>query len=44
MVAKQDKKGVTNYAYDADNRLATVTEPDGKVTGYSFDDAGNRAT
>ncbi|MCL1872749.1 MAG: hypothetical protein FWF85_01355, partial [Clostridiales bacterium] len=44
MTSKLDKKGTTSYTYDADNRLATVTEPGSKVTTYTFDNAGNRAT
>ncbi|MCL1816693.1 MAG: DUF6531 domain-containing protein, partial [Clostridiales bacterium] len=44
MVNKLDKKGITSYTYDENNRLAAVTEPDGKVTNYTFDQAGNRAT
>lgn len=40
--SKTDGKGVTNYTYDSLNRLASVSEPSGKVTTYTFDKAGNR--
>lgn len=30
------------YRYDGANRLESWTAPDGKVTGYEWDDAGNR--
>lgn len=36
--------GTTSYTYDDLNRLHTVTEPSTKVTTYTFDAAGNRAT
>jgi|GEM_PF-557318 len=39
---KVDAKGETLYEYDALNRLAGVTEPDGKLTEYEYDAAGNR--
>jgi len=32
------------YEYDSLNRLEKVTEPNGKITSYSFDKAGNRKT
>ena len=44
LVAKLDIGGTTTYTYDALNRLASVTEPGGKVTEYAFDEAGNRET
>ncbi len=34
--------GTTTYVYDADCRLQSVTEPEGKITTYSYDMAGNR--
>ena len=34
----------TEYTYDTLNRLLTVSEPNGRVTTYTYDDAGNRAT
>ena len=43
-VAKLDIGGTTTYTYDVLNRLASVTEPGGKVTEYAFDEAGNRET
>lgn len=30
------------YAYDLDNRLAQVSHPDGAVTQFAYDKAGNR--
>jgi YD repeat-containing protein len=33
---------ITGYTYDSQNRLHTVTEPDGTVTQYAYDAAGNR--
>ncbi|MBE6049739.1 MAG: hypothetical protein E7214_03520, partial [Clostridium sp.] len=39
-----DSKGTTSYIYDGLNRLIQVTEPDGKVTVYKYDKAGNRST
>ncbi len=40
---KVDARGTTSYTYDDLNRLETVSEPNGKVTIYTFDMAGNRA-
>ncbi len=37
-------RGTTIYTYDAQNRLESVTEPDGTVITYTYDGAGNRAT
>lgn len=42
--SKTDNKGVTSYTYDKLNRLEGVTKPSGKVTTYTFDAAGNRAS
>ena len=39
-----DIDGTTTYTYDELNRLESVTEPGGKVTEYTFDASGNRAT
>jgi RHS repeat-associated protein len=44
LTQKTDSKGSTFYTFDASNRLLTVTEPSGKITAYTFDGAGNRAT
>jgi len=44
MVSKLELGGLTSYAYDALGRLSSVTEPDGRITGYGFDAAGNRLT
>lgn len=38
------EKGTTTYTYDDLNRLVTVTEPNGRVTIYTYDAAGNRET
>lgn len=42
--SKTDAKGTTNYTYDSLNRLQSVKEPNGKVTSYTYDKAGNRLT
>ena len=42
--SKTDARGTTVYTYDALNRLETVTEPNGTVTAYTYDKAGNRET
>ncbi|MFF7023439.1 DNRLRE domain-containing protein [Streptomyces klenkii] len=34
--------GEQKYAYDDEGRLTSWTDKDGKTTGYSWDDAGNR--
>jgi RHS repeat-associated protein len=44
MISKVDVKGTTGYEYDSLNRLKKVTEPNGTVTTYTFDGAGNRET
>jgi RHS repeat-associated protein len=41
-LSKAEGKGTTTYTYDSLNRLSTVSEPDGKVTTYTYDGAGNR--
>jgi RHS repeat-associated protein len=43
-VYKAEPKGVTNYEYDVDDRLTKVTEPNGKITSYTYDKASNRKT
>ncbi|WP_242631549.1 RHS repeat-associated core domain-containing protein [Sedimentibacter sp. zth1] len=42
--SKTTNDGTTIYEYDSLNRLEKVTEPNGKITSYSFDKAGNRKT
>jgi RHS repeat-associated protein len=44
MTAKLEMKGGTTYSYDALGRAETVEEPGGKITGYTYDAAGNRKT
>ena len=41
-LTKKDSKGTTTYIYDKDNRLCTVSEPEGKKTSYTYNAAGNR--
>ena len=42
MTAKEDVKGTTTYTYTSNNQLATVNEPTGKQTTYTYDAADNR--
>jgi len=44
LLTKTDTRGITSYTYDVLNRLSSVTEPSGKVTSYTYDASGNRAT
>jgi len=39
-----DATGTTSYEYDNLNRLKKSIEPDGRVTEYTYDAAGNRVT
>jgi RHS repeat-associated protein len=41
LVGVTDGRGTTRYAYDARDRLATVTNPDGKSVGYGYDVLNN---
>ncbi len=42
-VSKTEPKGTTTFTYDKLGRLEEVQEPDGRVTTYTYDLAGNRA-
>lgn len=42
ITAMTDSSGTWNYSYDAHNQLAEAVSPDGKVTSYAYDAAGNR--
>ena len=44
LLQKLDAQGLTTYTYDHQDRLETLTEPTGRVTEYTYDLAGNRAT
>lgn len=42
LTRKQEPKGTTTYRYNGDKQLVSMTEPSGRVTGYTYDRAGNR--
>ncbi|MDT8718752.1 RHS repeat protein, partial [Clostridium sp. 19966] len=42
-ISKADSYGTTNYTYDGDGRVKSVQAP-GKLTVYSYDNAGNRVS
>ena len=42
LARKQEPKGTTTYRYNGDKQLVSMTEPSGRVTGYTYDRAGNR--
>lgn len=42
LTKKQEPKGITTYSYNGDKQLVSMTEPSGRVTGYTYDRAGNR--
>lgn len=44
LAVKADSKGTTSYLYDKLNRLSTIIESNTKLTIYTYDAAGNRAT
>lgn len=39
-----DSHGLTTYEYDGQNRLTKIVYPTGKITEYTYDAAGNRAS
>lgn len=41
-ISKTEPEGTTTFEYNALNQIAKVLEPDGKVTEYTYDAAGNR--
>lgn len=43
-LSKAEPKGTTRYTYDSLGRLKTVDEPTGRLTEYTYDKSGNRAT
>jgi RHS repeat-associated protein/uncharacterized repeat protein (TIGR01451 family) len=42
MTSETDASGTTTYQYDAENRLVSVTKPDGEYWQYTYDALGNR--
>jgi RHS repeat-associated protein len=44
MLTKLDGEGTTAYLYDDLGRLEKVTEPNGRITIYTYDNSGNRET
>ena len=44
LTEEKNRYGSTRYTYDANRRLKSVTEPEGRTTTYTYDTAGNRAT
>ena len=42
LIEEDSRCGETRYTYDALDRLISVTEPEGKVTTYTYDASGNR--
>ncbi|GAB4049976.1 hypothetical protein [Spirosoma litoris] len=40
----QSGAAITTYAYDSQNRLATITKSDGSLNALSYDDAGKQYT
>ena len=43
LIAKTDPSGTWSYTYDLENRLESVTTPEGNVTQYEYDVFGNRS-
>ncbi len=39
-----DARGTTSYAYDARDRVTSITYPDGRALGFGYDAAGNRTS
>ena len=44
IVEMQDWNGVTSFALDVLDRIISVNDHNGKVTGYTYDEAGNKKT
>ena len=42
LISKTNEEGTFLYSYNSENRLTSVTEPDGIVTSYEYDPFGNR--
>ena len=41
-LSKTNRSGTTNYAWDFENRLTSVTAPTGSVTSFTYDPFGRR--
>ncbi len=44
LAEEESSRGKIQYTYDALDRLISVIEPEGKITWYTYDASGNRAT
>lgn len=43
LAEKEEPKGKTTYQYNGARQLVKMTEPDGRITKYSYDKSGNRS-